>query len=108
MDQHCYYENRLIHTSQDKISNSKDSKTKESKLKAQEPKVLNSNNSLRPNLGEDIKISNKARKRKKKHWKWEKRKKKDSNPGTLIFKINTTSNASEKKCVQIDQSQVTY
>ncbi len=58
-----------MYTSLDKANNSKDSKTKKSKLKAQELKSANSNNSLRPDLGKNTETSNKTQKKKKKHWK---------------------------------------
>ena len=52
IDQHCYWRNQPVYASLDKAYNSNDSKTEESKLKAQESKALNlnSNNSLRPDL----------------------------------------------------------
>ncbi len=93
-----------MHVSLNKNSNYKDFKTKEFKSKAQKPKALNLNNSLYPNPGGKAKTFNKARKEKKKYWRQEIREKKDSNLSTTAFEINTTSNSSEKKRIQIDLS----
>lgn len=56
-----------MYTTLDEVSNSKDFMIEGSKSKAQEPKVLNLNNFLYPNLEENIKTFDKAQKKKKKY-----------------------------------------
>ena len=105
IDQRCYHGNWPVYASLDKAI--KDSKIKEPKLKAQEPKA--SNRSLRPDQEKNAKSFDKAQKEKKKHWRQEK-KKRNTNAGTSgtpPSEVNTTNNSSRKKRVQTDLSQVT-
>ena len=108
MDQRCYYGNQSVHGCLDKVNNAKDSKIKKSKPKTQELKTSNSNNSSRPDLERNAKISNKAQNEKKKYWRWEERNKKNSNSGISASGVNKTSNSNGKKHIQINLSQVTY
>ncbi len=104
IDPRYYCRNRLMYTSLDKTSNSKNSKIEESKPKAQESKTANSNNSLCSNQGKNAKTSDKTLKKIKKYWRQEKREKKNFNSGILASKVNIRSNFNRKKSIQMDLS----